>query len=587
MTTLLVSGGLISFSPAHASIDTWQKGASVEPRWTTDFGSATFKQSIDNLAKTHANYVSLIIPYYQSNAYSTDIQPGWNTPTDDSLAQGIQYIHSKGMKVMLVIHLESYDGQWRAQINPGDRATWYANYSAMLNHVATIAAAQSAESLIIGAELIDMASQMQYSDNGTQWSTMIDRVRAIYNGQLSYSANWGDGGWFDEKDNINFWNKLDFIGISAYFNLNSGGDVPSLKGAWDYWNDREIRGLQQRWNKPIVFTEVGYKSVSGAHYQPWDYNRGGAADQTEQANDYQALFDYWNTQPFFAGVQLWNWSTDPNAGWGSTDYTPQHKAAEQVMTQWFGATAASISPAPSNVSFSSSGGPNTMSPLTNQPVSLRAQIQNMGATMNNLIVDLEVRDQNNQKVFQQAYENQNFPASQFNQYTASWTPTAPGQYRYVIGVFNSNWTVAYHWNDNAATFFVGQGTQPTPTPTPTPSPTGTPTPTPTPSPTPAPSNSGTTLDVWWPTSGATVTGLQPFKAMIEDREVAQYNMYWQVDGDQLNSMATNNTDYPHKQALVDLSGWNWNASGLYHLNFVAKDLSGSLINQKSVDIHTK
>src|SRR5258708_5639678 len=132
--------GMTPFLSAGASVDAWQKGVSVEPRWTTDFGSDSFKQSIDNLTATHANYVSLIVPYYQSNIYSTDIQPGWNTPTDASLAAGIQYIHAKGMRIMLVIHLESNDGQWRATINPsgGDRDTWYANYTGVLKHVATI-----------------------------------------------------------------------------------------------------------------------------------------------------------------------------------------------------------------------------------------------------------------------------------------------------------------------------------------------------------------------------------------------------------------------------------------------------------------
>src|SRR5436190_2163706 len=92
--TLLGMNGLFALR-ANATIDTWQKGVSIEPRWNTDFGSDSFKQSVNNAVTTHANYISLIIPYYQSNAWSTDIQPGWNTPTDESLAAGIRYIHSK------------------------------------------------------------------------------------------------------------------------------------------------------------------------------------------------------------------------------------------------------------------------------------------------------------------------------------------------------------------------------------------------------------------------------------------------------------------------------------------------------------
>jgi hypothetical protein len=62
-------------------------------------------------------------------------------------------------------------------------------------------------------------------------------------------------------------------------------------------------------------------------------------------------------------------------------------------------------------------------------------------------------------------------------------------------------------------------------------------------------------------------------------------MYWQVDGDQLNEMQNNDTDYPHKEVLVDLSGWNWKNEGPYNINFVSKDLAGNTISQKSVNIY--
>jgi hypothetical protein len=577
---------------AQASIDNWQKGITVEPRWTEDYGSDSFKASINKLATTHANYVSLTIPYYQSNIYSTDIQPGWNTPTDQSLTAGIDYIHSKGIKVMLILHLESYDGQWRALINPGDRNTWYANYTNVLKHIATIGQKEGAEALIIGVELIDMASQIQYSDNGTRWTSMINQIRPIYSGSISYGANWGEGGWYNEVENINFWDKLDFIGISAYFNLNSGGDVASLKGQWDYWNNREINPVHQRWNKDIVFTEIGYRSVSGAHYHPWDYSAGGGVDQTEQANDYQALFDYWTNQAFFKGVQIWVWSTDPNAGGQTADYTPQNKPAQQIITQWFGSTGTDPAPSPSNPAFTSTGSIDNMSPLTNQALTLKATIQNTGSDASNLNIDIEVRDQNNQQIFQQTFLNESLIHGGVKSYTASWTPKTSGQYRMTIGVFNSNWTIAYNWNDNAATFFVGNNTAtPTPTPTVTPSPTSTPTPNPTQTPSPSPTSTptpptgGNSIDVWWPTAGSHLTGTQPFKGLVSNQDVSQYNLYWQVDGDRLNQMATNNTDWPHKESLVDLSNWSWNSSGLYHLNFVAKDLGGNVINQRSLDIY--
>ena len=39
-----------------------------------------------------------------------------------------------------------------------------------------------------------------------------------------------------------------------------------------------------------------------------------------------------------------------------------------------------------------------------------------------------------------------------------------------------------------------------------------------------------TVNVWWPSASATLSGVQPFKAMLQSLPVEQYTMYWQVDG---------------------------------------------------------
>lgn len=93
------------------------------------------------------------------------------------------------------------------------------------------------------------------------------------------------------------------------------------------------------------------------------------------------------------------------------------------------------------------------------------------------------------------------------------------------------------------------------------------------------------VNIWWPTENANVIGTQPFKALLAGADISGYNMYWQVDGGQLNVMNNDYTDYPHKQALVDLSGWNWKNNGPYRLNFIAKDPNGNILGQQSSDIY--
>ena len=91
------------------------------------------------------------------------------------------------------------------------------------------------------------------------------------------------------------------------------------------------------------------------------------------------------------------------------------------------------------------------------------------------------------------------------------------------------------------------------------------------------------VNVWWPTDGAHVSGLQPFKAQVSGLDVGAYDMYWQVDGGGLVLMDNNSADYPHKEAAVDLNGWTWHGSGPYSVTFVAKQ-GGSVVAQSSINL---
>jgi hypothetical protein len=210
-------------------------------------------------------------------------------------------------------------------------------------------------------------------------------------------------------------------------------------------------GFAQRVGKPIIFTEVGYRSVDNAHSAPWDWRMGGGYNGTEQANDYDALMGYWDHYAYFAGVYWWDWQSNPNAGGsGDVSYTPQNKPAQQIMQKWFTNAVPPSNPPPNN--------------------------------------------------------------------------------------------------------------------------------------TPPPQSGPVSTDIWWPSDGAKVAGLQPFKAMLQNVDVSNYQMYWQVDGGQLNLMNNNSQDWPHKESPVDLSGWHWQSTGLYTITFVSKNQSGSIISQRSVHI---
>jgi hypothetical protein len=99
-----------------------------------------------------------------------------------------------------------------------------------------------------------------------------------------------------------------------------------------------LRKLANGFDKPVIFTEIGYRSIRGAATQPWNYEAEGPADSEEQAASYQAFFDAWALHAsWMQGAFFWNWpaeTTDP----AGTDYSPRGKPAELVLAQNFGVT---------------------------------------------------------------------------------------------------------------------------------------------------------------------------------------------------------------------------------------------------------
>ncbi len=74
-----------------------------------------------------------------------------------------------------------------------------------------------------------------------------------------------------------------------------------------------------------------------------------------------------------------------------------------------------------------------------------------------VLVDVEVYSPSGQKVFQQAYDNQSFSASQTWKYAPTWqvpSSAAAGTYTIKVGIFSPGWGTLENWNDKAGTFGV-------------------------------------------------------------------------------------------------------------------------------------
>jgi hypothetical protein len=195
----------------------------------------------------------------------------------------------------------------------------------MVNHYAQLAAEEGADLFVVGTELAGT------SKHESAWRSVVGEIRARFRGPLAYAAN------YDEFEQVQWWDALDFIGIDAYWPLadRPNTSVGELVQAWA----RHVNGVARvaaLANRPVLVTELGYTSQRGTVSAPFDWHVSGVRDDAEQAAAYEAFFRAWATQPWFCGVVVWMWDDLPGRSSDdqALDYTPRGKPAEAVLRNW-------------------------------------------------------------------------------------------------------------------------------------------------------------------------------------------------------------------------------------------------------------
>jgi hypothetical protein len=132
---------------------------------------------------------------------------------------------------------------------------------------------------------------------------------------------------------VGFWDALDYVGVDFYAPVsgrNDAGRVEILKG-WQPWLYRLeiLHGLAGR---PIVLTEIGYRSVDGAGQAPYSYAGAPPIDLGEQADLYWAAMEAVSGKSWIEGMYWWNWLAGGEGGPQNRDYTPFGKPAQEELT---------------------------------------------------------------------------------------------------------------------------------------------------------------------------------------------------------------------------------------------------------------
>ncbi len=254
--------------------------------------------------------------------------------TDDGLLRTVELARAAGIQTMLKPHIWVSRGAWRGDIymtTDADWNAWFANYQTFILHYARFAEANDLPLLCIGTEL-----HKTVVARPQKWSELIAEIRTVYSGKLTYAANW-----YEEFTVVQFWDELDYIGVQGYFPL--GGETePELDALIAAWQPHvaALRELQQRVGKPVLFTEIGYRSWRRAAEVPWEWpdrDDDSGFDAVIQERLYEAFFRTFWHEDWVAGAYWWKWFPGHStaAGQGHNGFTPQNKLAADVMAAWF------------------------------------------------------------------------------------------------------------------------------------------------------------------------------------------------------------------------------------------------------------
>ena len=305
------------------------------------FGITSDATDLEVLKTNNVEWITFV-PFINQDVYDKPPSPGFmdTMMVEDRLDQIRQFATKAkvyGFYTMLKPHIwlsTTPNGTWRSDIrmNSGeDWDEWFSYYENRMLAYARVAEELDIDLLCIGTEL----HQTVINQPG-RWLRLIARIRAVYTGKLTYAANWSD-----DLDNIRIWHQLDYIGIQAYYPI-ADSNSPELAALEAGWHDyvAPLERLHQRYQKPILFTEIGYKSTTDAGVTPWTWERAyhrlyKRISHKTQALCYEAFFNVMWPQPWFAGAHLWQWQTGDRGHGINTLFTLKGKPALNVVARGF------------------------------------------------------------------------------------------------------------------------------------------------------------------------------------------------------------------------------------------------------------
>ncbi|WP_201026224.1 glycoside hydrolase family 113, partial [Mastigocoleus testarum] len=170
--------------------------------WNGKFASPESTKALKQLKATGADSATIVATSFLDTTESSKIVSKQSTESLENVEKAIVDAKNQGLSVLLKPHVDLNNGQWRGFLDPTDRKAFFDNYKELVLDYANLAQKHGAEALVIGTELVKLTGEADKD----AWLDIIKEVRQVYDGKLTYAANW------DNIENISFAEGLDFVG---------------------------------------------------------------------------------------------------------------------------------------------------------------------------------------------------------------------------------------------------------------------------------------------------------------------------------------------------------------------------------------
>lgn len=261
-----------------------------------------------------------------------DYQQQWWGESIQGVRQTITYAHQKSLKINLKPHLWVGGEGWPGALafsREKARQAWQESYRSYIMQMAKIAGKYDVALFTMGTECKKLVQRFP-----GYWRDLIRDVRAVYDGKVTYQANW------DNVTKVAFWDQLDYISVSGYFPLkvDKPANPKAVRAAWQP-HLKQLKRVHLAYGKPVLFGEYGYCSKEGALAKPWKGPRTAPApvNLALQQLAYKSLYQAVWPKAWFKGGFLWKWHPRHQQAGGKQDasFTPQRKPAEQLIKSYY------------------------------------------------------------------------------------------------------------------------------------------------------------------------------------------------------------------------------------------------------------